>query len=88
MKNIFFFITNFFLIASCVQTKSRDPINSNKKSFLNKSVDSKKDIKRKEKIIFKKIIERDSKSKYIVSDKGYYFKILNSSKKKIKTQIR
>ena len=84
MKNIFFFITNFFLIASCVQTKSRDPINYNRKSFLNKSIGRNIDIQTKEKIIFQKIIERDSKSKYIVSDKGYYFKILNSSKKKLK----
>jgi len=84
MKNIFFFITIFFLIASCVQTKSRDPINSNKKSFLNKSVGRNIDLQRKEKIIFQKIIERDSKSKYFVSDKGFYFKILNSSKNKLK----
>ena len=72
------------MIASCVQTKSRDPINSSRKSFLNKSIDRNIDIQTKEKIIFQKIIERDSKSKYIVSDKGYYFKILNSSKKNLK----
>ena len=69
---------------SCVQTKSRQPISSDNNSFLSTSAYRNIDIQKKEKMIFLKIIEEDSKSKYIVSNKGFWFKILKSSKKIMK----
>ncbi len=83
-KEIIFIIINVFFLMSCTQTKSRQPINSNNKSFLSASVFRNIDIQKKEKMIFLKIIERDSKSKYILSNKGFWFKILKSSKKILK----
>jgi len=83
-KKIILIIINIFLVMSCIQTKSRQPINSNNKSFLNTSVYRNIDIQKKEKMIFLKIIEVDSKSKYFVSNKGFWYKILKSSKKILK----
>ena len=81
-KNILIII-NIFLV-SCFQTEPRQPINSNNKSFLSTSAYRNIDIQKKEKMIFIKIIEEDSNSKYIVSNKGFWFKILKSSKKILK----
>ena len=83
-KKIILNIINIFLVMGCVQTKSRQPINSDNKSFLSTSAYRNIDIQKKEKMIFLKIIEEDSKSKYIVSNKGFWFKILKSSKKILK----
>tara|TARA_B100001057_G_C22593181_1_gene849855 strand:+ start:85 stop:627 length:543 start_codon:yes stop_codon:yes gene_type:complete len=83
-KKIIFIIINVFLVLSCVQTKSRQPINSENKSFLSISAYRNIDIQKKEKMTFLKIIEEDSKSKYIISNKGFWFKILKSSKKIMK----
>ena len=83
-KKIILIIINIFLVMGCVQTKSRQPINSDNKSFLSTSAYRNIDIQKKEKMIFLKIIEEDSKSKYIVSNKGFWFKILKSSKKILK----
>ena len=83
-KKIIFIIINIFLVLGCIQTKSRQAINSDNKSFLSTSAYRNIDIQKKEKMIFLKIIEEDSKSKYIVSNKGFWFKILKSSKKILK----
>jgi len=85
MKKIFFLILiNIFLDISCEQSKSRVPISSNKKYFLNKSANRNIEINRKEKMSFLRIIEKDSKSKYVESNNGFWFKILKSSKKNLK----
>ena len=83
-KKIIFIIVNIFLVMGCIQTKSRRPINSENKSFLSTSAYRNIDIQKKEKMIFLKIIEEDSKSEYITSNKGFWFKILKSSKKNLK----
>lgn len=85
-KKFFFIIINILLVTSCIQTKSREPVNSINKSFLSKSVKRNIDIQKKEEVFFLKIIEEDSKSKYILSNKGFWFKILKSSKKKLKAK--
>ena len=85
-KKFFFILINILLVASCIQTKSREPISSINKSFFNKSVKRNIDIQKKEEVVFLKIIEEDSKSKYILSNKGFWFKILKSSKKKLKAK--
>ena len=74
-KKFFFILINILLVASCIQTKSREPISSINKSFFNKSVKRNIDIQKKEEVVFLKIIEEDSKSKYILSNKGFWFKI-------------
>ena len=83
-KKIFFILINIFIIESCNQTTPRDPVNLEKKSFLNQSVNRNIDIQKKEKKKFLKIIEKDSKSKYFVSNKGFWFKILKPSKNNLK----
>ena len=80
----FFFLINIFFCLSCDQTESRKPINSNKNEFLSKSVIRNIKINKREEISFLKIIERDSKSKYNLSNKGFWFKILKSSEKNLK----
>ena len=77
----FFFLVNIFLYMGCEQTESRGPINSYKKSFLNKSANRNIKINEREEMSFLKIIEKDSKSKYTQSNKGFWFKILKSSEK-------
>ena len=87
MKDFFFFLLIIiFLFENCEQTESRAPINSYKKNFLTQSVNRNKKIYRKEEMDFINLIEKDSLSQYILSNKGYWFKILKSSKK-IETQI-
>ena len=80
-KKIILIIINIFFVVSCVKTKSRQPISSDNNSFLSTSAYRNIDIQKKQKMIFLKIIEEDSKSKYIISNKGFWFKILKSSKK-------
>ena len=80
----FFFLVNIFLYMGCEQTESRGPINSYKKSFLNKSANRNIKINEREEMSFLKIIEKDSKSKYTQSNKGFWFKILKSSEKNLK----
>ena len=75
----FFFLVNIFLYIGCEQTESREPINSYKKSFLNKSANRNIKINEREEMSFIKIIEKDSKSNYTQSKKGFWFKILKSS---------
>ena len=41
-------------------------------------------INKKEEVDFLKIIQKDSKSRYFLSTKGFWFKIIDTSKKKIK----
>ena len=85
MKDFFFFfLIIIFLFENCEQTESRAPINSYKKNFLTQSVNRNKKIYRKEEMDFINLIEKDSLSQYILSNKGYWFKILKSSKKKLK----
>ena len=79
-----FLIIIFLVIVNCNKTEPRGPINFNKKNFLNNSVDRNIEINKKEKLSFLGIIEKDSKSKYIASDKGFWFKILKSSTKNLK----
>lgn len=85
MKDFFFFfLIIIFLFAKCERTESRAPINSYKNNFLTQSVNRNKKIYRKEEMDFINLIEKDSLSQYILSNKGYWFKILKSSKKKLK----
>ena len=85
MKKLnFFFLINIFFCLGCNQTESREPLNSKKNDFLNKSVIRNIQINKREEIIFLKIIEKDSKSKYNISNKGFWFKILKSSEKNLK----
>lgn len=83
-KLIFFFLINIFFCLSCDQTESREALNSNKNDFLSKSVIRNIQINKREEISFIKIIEKDSKSKYNISNKGFWFKILKSSEKNLK----
>ena len=83
-KLFFFFLINIFFYLSCDQTESRKPLNSYKNKFLSKSVIRNIKINKREEISFLKIIERDSKSKYNLSNKGFWFKILKSSEKNLK----
>ena len=83
-KLIFFFLINIFFCLSCDQTESREALNSNKNDFLSKSVIRNIQINKREEISFLKIIEKDSKSKYNISSKGFWFKILKSSEKNLK----
>ena len=69
---------------SCDQTESREPLYSFKNDFLTKSVVRNIKINKREEISFLKIIEKDSKSKYNLSNKGFWFKILKSSEKNLK----
>ena len=85
MKKLnFFFLINIFFCLGCDQTESREPLNSKKNDFLSKSVIRNIKINKREEISFLKIIERDSKSKYNLSNKGFWFKILKSSEKNLK----
>ena len=85
MKKLkFFFLINIFFCLGCDQTESREPLNSKKNGFLSKSVIRNIQINKREEISFLKIIEKDSKSKYIISNKGFWFKILKSSEKNLK----
>ncbi len=86
-KKFFFILINIFIIKGCDQTKPREPVNSEEKSFLNQSVSRNIDIQKKEKKNFLKIIQKDSKSKYIVSNKGFWFKILKPSKNSLKPKL-
>ncbi len=83
-KLIFFILINIFFCLGCDQTESREPLNSYKNDFMSKSVIRNIKIKKREEISFLKIIEKDSKSKYNLSNKGYWFKILKSSEKNLK----
>ena len=83
-KLIFFFLINIFFCLSCDQTEFREPLNSNKNDFLSKSVIRNIQVNKREEISFLKIIEKDSKSKYNISNKGFWFKILKSSEKNLK----
>ena len=83
-KLFFFFLINIFFCLGCDQTESREPLNSRKNDFLSKSVVRNIQINKKEEISFLKIIEKDSKSKYNISNKGFWFKILKSSEKNLK----
>ena len=83
-KKIPFILFCFFFHICCNQPKSRDPINSIKKNFFDKSVKRNINIQKKEKEIFLKIIEKDSESKYIISNKGFWFKILKPTKNNMK----
>ena len=83
-KLFFFFLINIFFCLGCDQTESRGPLNSNKNDFLSKSVIRNIQINKREEISFLKIIEKDSKSKYNISNKGFWFKILKSSEKNLK----
>ena len=56
-KKFFFILINIFIIKGCDQTKPREPVNSEEKSFLNQSVSRNIDIQKKEKKIFLKIIK-------------------------------
>ena len=85
MKKLnFFFLINIFFCLGCDQTESREPLNSKKNDFLSKSVIRNIQINKREEISFLKIIEKDSKSKYNLSNKGFWFKILKSSEKNLK----
>ena len=85
MKKLdFFFLINIFICLGCDQTVFREPLNSKKNDFLSKSVIRNIQINKREEISFLKIIERDSKSKYNLSNKGFWFKILKSSEKNLK----
>lgn len=85
MKKLnFFFLINIFFCLGCDQTESREPLNSKKNDFLSKSVIRNIQINKREEISFLKIIEKDSKSKYNISNKGFWFKILKSSEKNLK----
>ena len=83
-KLFFFFLINIFFCLGCDQTKSREPLNSHKNDFLSKSVIRNIQINKREENSFLKIIEKDSKSKYNISNKGFWFKILKSSEKNLK----
>ena len=85
MKKIeFFFLINIFLHMGCEQTESREPVNSFKKDFLNKSANRNIKINKREEMSFLKIIEKDSKSNYTRSNKGFWYKKLKLSEKKLK----
>ena len=85
MKKTFLFsLINIFFVISCFETKSRGPIKFNKKNFLKNSANRNIDVQKKENLIFFNVIKKDSKSKYKTSNKGFWFKILKSSKKKLK----
>lgn len=85
MKKLnFFFLINIFFCLGCDQTEFREPLNSKKNHFLSKSVIRNIQINKREEISFLKIIEKDSKSKYNISNKGFWFKILKSSEKNLK----
>jgi len=85
MKKLnFFFLINIFFSLGCDQTESREPLNSYQNDFLNKSVIRNIKINKREENSFLKIIEKDSKSKYNISNKGFWFKILKSSEKNLK----
>lgn len=82
-KKLLFLITAIHCIC-CEQIKPRNPLNSDKITFLNQSVDRNIKINKKEEVDFLKIIQKDSKSRYFLSTKGFWFKIIDTSKKKIK----
>tara|TARA_B000000557_G_C20738251_1_gene427358 strand:- start:466 stop:1008 length:543 start_codon:yes stop_codon:yes gene_type:complete len=85
MSKIFFFILiNIICFTSCNETKPRKQINFHKQSFLNKSVTRNIEIKKKEEIYFNNIIKEDSESKYFSSSRGFWFKILTTSKSNLK----
>ena len=88
MKKLnFFFLINIFFCLGCDQTESREPLNSKKNYFLSKSVIRNIQINKREEISFLKIIEKDSKSNYNLSDKGFWFKIVKSSEIKLKPMV-
>ena len=85
MNKIFFFLLfKIFLYLSCEQTQPREAINSHKKKFLNTSINRNIKINKKEEIDFLNIIGEDSKSDYIASSKGFWFKVLTPSKTNLK----
>tara|TARA_B100001287_G_C22474213_1_gene431164 strand:+ start:111 stop:653 length:543 start_codon:yes stop_codon:yes gene_type:complete len=85
MKKIdFFFLIKIFFIVGCNHTEYREPLNTYKKDFLNKSVSRNIEINKQEEMSFLNIIEKDSKSNYNLSDKGFWFKIVKSSEIKLK----
>ena len=83
-KKILVFLITAIHCICCEQIKPRNPLNYDKINFLNQSVDRNIKINKKEEIYFLKIIEKDSKSRYFLSTKGFWFKIIDTSKKKIK----
>ena len=85
MNKIFFFLLfKIFLYLGCEQNQPREAINSYKKKFLNTSINRNIKINKKEEIDFLNIIEEDSKSDYIASSKGFWFKVLTPSKTNLK----
>lgn len=57
-KKFFFILINIFIIKGCDQTKPREPVNSEEKSFLNQSVSRNIDIQKKEKKFFLKLFKK------------------------------
>ena len=78
-KKILVFLITAIHCICCEQIKPRNPLNYDKINFLNQSVDRNIKINKKEEIDFLKIIEKDSKSRYFLSTKGFWFKIIDTS---------
>jgi gliding motility-associated peptidyl-prolyl isomerase len=62
-----------FLLVSCAEPVSREPVTRKTSSFLKESIERNKIINKNEESIFKKIMENDSINEYLNSAKGFWY---------------
>ena len=81
-----YFIILLVIIISCKEMEPRRPVNKKSISFIKNSIKRKKTITKNQESIFKNII-KESKSKFIYSEKGFWYsfnkKLFNSNEKKL-----
>ncbi len=84
MKKKYYILFFLLYITNCRKIEHRNPVNLDEERFINKSILRNIEVNKIEKELFLKIIKNDSMSKYKMTKKGFWFKILKKSAQELK----
>ena len=73
MKNIITSILLLLIFINCSKPVARKPISKNSGTFIKESVTRNLELKKKEEVLIKNIIEKDTINKYIQSGNGFWY---------------
>lgn len=74
MKNIIVLVFILSTLVNCSKPVARKPISKNSGTFIKESVTRNLELKKKEELLIKNIIEKDTTNKYIQTGNGFWYK--------------